>query len=185
LWWRTAARCPPQASSDHSFTLDALDGFWGAADSSSSPSPPPPRQPEWSAAGRLRRDAADAVVLNVGRGATIDEQALYDALSWGRIGGAIIDTCIATEAGRGGVLPSAPAVPRARQHRDDPTHVGLDDRHDPAPALDMAANVNARMAGTPCVKRRAQRNVIEAWRAMLAHRTRTKIIEERQCCIVS
>lgn len=34
----------------------------------------------------------DAVILNVGRGPVIDEQALYDALSNRRIGGAIIDT---------------------------------------------------------------------------------------------
>jgi phosphoglycerate dehydrogenase-like enzyme len=34
----------------------------------------------------------DAVVVNVGRGPTIDEEALYDALKSQRIGGAIIDT---------------------------------------------------------------------------------------------
>jgi phosphoglycerate dehydrogenase-like enzyme len=33
-----------------------------------------------------------AVIVNVGRGPVIDEQALYDALAEGRIGGAIIDT---------------------------------------------------------------------------------------------
>jgi phosphoglycerate dehydrogenase-like enzyme len=31
-------------------------------------------------------------VINVGRGPTIDEQALFDTLKAGRIGGAIIDT---------------------------------------------------------------------------------------------
>lgn len=34
----------------------------------------------------------DAVILNVGRGPVIDEQALYDALKSGQIGGAVIDT---------------------------------------------------------------------------------------------
>jgi phosphoglycerate dehydrogenase-like enzyme len=34
----------------------------------------------------------NAVVINVGRGRTIDEQALFDALQGGRIGGAVIDT---------------------------------------------------------------------------------------------
>jgi phosphoglycerate dehydrogenase-like enzyme len=34
----------------------------------------------------------DAVILNVGRGPVIDEQALYDALTSGQIGGAVIDT---------------------------------------------------------------------------------------------
>ncbi|MDZ4134267.1 MAG: NAD(P)-dependent oxidoreductase, partial [Paracoccaceae bacterium] len=33
-----------------------------------------------------------ALVMNVGRGAVIDEAALYDALAQGRIGGAILDT---------------------------------------------------------------------------------------------
>jgi phosphoglycerate dehydrogenase-like enzyme len=35
---------------------------------------------------------ADAVILNVGRGPVIDEQALFEALSERRIGGAVIDT---------------------------------------------------------------------------------------------
>jgi phosphoglycerate dehydrogenase-like enzyme len=34
----------------------------------------------------------DAVIINVGRGAVIDEQALFDALAHKRIGGAVIDT---------------------------------------------------------------------------------------------
>ena len=35
---------------------------------------------------------SDGVILNVGRGPVIDEQALFDALQSGAIGGAIIDT---------------------------------------------------------------------------------------------
>ncbi|MFM2187747.1 MAG: hypothetical protein RIR43_2319, partial [Pseudomonadota bacterium] len=38
------------------------------------------------------RMRAHAVILNVGRGPVIDEQALFDALQQRRIGGAIIDT---------------------------------------------------------------------------------------------
>jgi len=34
----------------------------------------------------------DAVLMNVGRGAVIDEKALYDALASRHIGGAVIDT---------------------------------------------------------------------------------------------
>ena len=40
----------------------------------------------------LARMRAHAVILNVGRGPVIDEQALFDALQQRRIGGAIIDT---------------------------------------------------------------------------------------------
>src|SRR5260370_171565 len=46
--------------------------------------------------GRLRRAISgmrpDAVLVNVGRGPTVDEHALYDALATRRIAGAVIDT---------------------------------------------------------------------------------------------
>ena len=51
------------------------------------------------------------VVLNVGRGPTIDERALYDALKNDRIAGAIIDTWYTyPSAGQPKVLPSALTV---------------------------------------------------------------------------
>lgn len=43
-------------------------------------------------AGALAAMKADAIVMNVGRGPVIDEDALFDALSGQRIGGAILDT---------------------------------------------------------------------------------------------
>ncbi len=36
----------------------------------------------------------DAVLINVGRGPVVDEQALFDALSTRQMGGAIIDTLV-------------------------------------------------------------------------------------------
>ncbi len=42
-------------------------------------------------AARLARMKPTAVVINVARGQVIDEQALFDALSEGRIGGAVLD----------------------------------------------------------------------------------------------
>jgi phosphoglycerate dehydrogenase-like enzyme len=50
---------------------------------------------------------ASAVILNVGRGPTIDEQALYEALRDRRIAGAVIDTWYAYPSpGNPSVLPS-------------------------------------------------------------------------------
>ena len=43
-------------------------------------------------AAELAAMRPEGVILNVGRGPVIDEQALYDALAANRIGGAIIDT---------------------------------------------------------------------------------------------
>ena len=42
-------------------------------------------------ASRLARMRGDAVLVNVARGPVVDEQALFDALAGGRIGGAILD----------------------------------------------------------------------------------------------
>jgi phosphoglycerate dehydrogenase-like enzyme len=42
-------------------------------------------------AGRFARMKSDGVIVNVGRGRVIDEEALFTALSIGQIGGAVID----------------------------------------------------------------------------------------------
>ena len=77
---------------DRAFTLDALADFWGSADIIvvSVPLTEETRGIVGSAAFAAMRP--DAMVINVGRGPTIDEQALYEALRDKRIGGAAIDT---------------------------------------------------------------------------------------------
>lgn len=89
-----ANRSPVSSSGlvDRSFGLDALPEFFAAADAYVISLLLLPET-----TGIVGRDAfaamrPHAVVVNVGRGPTVDERALYDALDGGRIGGAIIDT---------------------------------------------------------------------------------------------
>ncbi len=77
---------------DQSFTLNELADFWPTADYIVVSVPM-----TTSTTGIVNSDAfskmkPDVVIFNVGRGPTIDEQALYDALNDGKIAGAVIDT---------------------------------------------------------------------------------------------
>jgi phosphoglycerate dehydrogenase-like enzyme len=99
---------PTSAVVDQSFLLDELAGFWRSADVFVISLPL-----TTETAAIVGRDAfaamrRTAVVINVGRGPTIDETALYEALKGGRIAGAIIDTWYRYPLpGKPGVLPSA------------------------------------------------------------------------------
>ncbi|MDR6873941.1 phosphoglycerate dehydrogenase-like enzyme [Bosea sp. BE125] len=77
---------------DRAFTLDRLDAFWGSADAIIVSVPLTEETKGIVGAAAFAAMKPDAVVVNVGRGPTIDETALFDALKAGRIGGAIIDT---------------------------------------------------------------------------------------------
>ena len=77
---------------DRAWGLDELPAFMGSADAIIVTLPLTPQTAGIVGRAELAAMRADAVVVNVGRGPVIDEQALYDALSTRRIGGAIIDT---------------------------------------------------------------------------------------------
>ena len=77
---------------DRSFGLDALEGFWPGAEFIVVSVPLTEGTRGIVGAGALAAMRPDAVVINVGRGPTIDEAALYRALRERRIGGAVIDT---------------------------------------------------------------------------------------------
>lgn len=77
---------------DRSFSLDNLRAFWGSADFFVVSVPLTLETTGIVDAEAFAAMRATAIVLNVGRGPTIDEHALYDALKDGRIAGAIIDT---------------------------------------------------------------------------------------------
>jgi len=89
-----ANRSPVATSAlvDRAFTLDQLAEFCGSVDAVVVSVPFTEETKGIVGAAAFAAMRPDAVIVNVGRGPTIDEQALYDALKGGRIGGAIIDT---------------------------------------------------------------------------------------------
>jgi phosphoglycerate dehydrogenase-like enzyme len=80
------------AAVDQSFGLDRLEEFMGAADAIIVSLPLIEETRGIVAARALAAMRPQAVIVNVGRGPVINEQALFDALANGRIGGAVIDT---------------------------------------------------------------------------------------------
>ncbi len=77
---------------DRSWTLDALHAFMGTCDAVVVSLPLTENTQGLVDAAAIAAMRPDAVLLNVGRGAVIDEQALYQALQARQIGGAVIDT---------------------------------------------------------------------------------------------
>ena len=77
---------------DRSFSLDDVPAFMGSADAIVVSLPLTPQTQGLVGQAALAAMRPDAVILNVGRGPVIDEQALFDALATRQIGGAIIDT---------------------------------------------------------------------------------------------
>ncbi len=86
------SKIPPSKDVDQSFTLDQLQPFWGSVDYivSSLPLTDETRNIVNSQAFAAMRK--QAVLFNVGRGQTVDETALYEALKTNQIAGAVIDT---------------------------------------------------------------------------------------------
>ena len=77
---------------DQSWTLDGLHEFMGSCDAVVVSLPLTENTQGLIDAAAIAAMRPDAVLLNVGRGAVIDEQALYEALKTRQIGGAVIDT---------------------------------------------------------------------------------------------
>lgn len=77
---------------DQAFGLNELHAFMASADAIVVTLPLTPQTQGMVDAQAIGAMRPDAVLLNVGRGAVIDEQALYEALAGRRIGGAVIDT---------------------------------------------------------------------------------------------
>lgn len=83
---------------DESYGLDQLEHFFAAADFIVVSVPLTEETRGIVNAESFAAMRSDAVIFNVGRGPTIDQKALYDALSNKEIGGAVIDTWYAYPA---------------------------------------------------------------------------------------
>lgn len=83
---------PPSDLVDQSFSLSALDDFWRSADIFVISVPLEENTRNIVDAAAFAAMRPDALLVNVGRGATVDEKALYDALAEKKIAGAVIDT---------------------------------------------------------------------------------------------
>jgi phosphoglycerate dehydrogenase-like enzyme len=88
-----ANRSPVQSPDvDQSWTLDALHAFMGSCDVVVVSLPLTANTQGLVNAAAIAAMKPDALLMNVGRGAVIEEKALYEALAGRKIGGAIIDT---------------------------------------------------------------------------------------------
>jgi phosphoglycerate dehydrogenase-like enzyme len=83
---------PTSTIVDRAFRLDDLPAFWASADFFVISVPLAPETTGIVDAAAFEAMRPTAVVINVGRGPLIDEQALFDALTTRRIAGAVIDT---------------------------------------------------------------------------------------------
>jgi phosphoglycerate dehydrogenase-like enzyme len=77
---------------DQAFLLDDLNAFMGSADAIVVTLPLAPSTQGLVGQAALSAMRPEAVLINVGRGPVVDEEALYKALAARQIGGAIIDT---------------------------------------------------------------------------------------------
>ena len=77
---------------DQSWMLDDLHNFMGSCDAVVVSLPLTENTQGLIDAAAIGAMRSDAVLMNVGRGAVIDEKALYEALKARQIGGAVIDT---------------------------------------------------------------------------------------------
>jgi phosphoglycerate dehydrogenase-like enzyme len=77
---------------DQSFLLDDLHAFMGSCDALVVTLPLTENTKGMVNVNALQHMRPDAVIVNVGRGAVIDESALFNALQQRQLGGAIIDT---------------------------------------------------------------------------------------------
>jgi phosphoglycerate dehydrogenase-like enzyme len=136
---------------DRYFALDDLARFWPSVDFIVVSLPLTSRTTGIVGADAFAAMRPGAVVVNVGRGPTVDQQALYDALSNRRIGGAIIDTWYQypTPAQKN-VLPSALPFHTLDNivmtpHMSGWTRGTIERRQ-----ATMAGNIRRRFAGQAC-----------------------------------
>jgi len=149
-----ANRSPVATSAlvDRSFTLDQLGVFWGEVDFIVVSVPLNAETVGIVGADAFAAMRPQAVVINVGRGRTIDEPALYEALRDERIGGAIIDTWyVYPSATTANPLPASLPFHQLRNIVMTPHMSGWTDGTVRRRQATIADNVKRRLAGADCI----------------------------------
>jgi len=141
----------PSPIVDRYYRLDQMAQFWGSADFFVVSVPLAPETNGMVDADAFAAMRPTAVILNVGRGATIDEQALYDALASRQIAGAVIDTWYRYPApGAGNFLPSTLPFHELPNLVMTPHMSGWTAGTIRRRQKTMAENIIRRAAGTEC-----------------------------------
>jgi phosphoglycerate dehydrogenase-like enzyme len=142
----------PSALVDRAYGLNDLPAFWASADAFVVSVPLTAETTGIVGADAFAAMRPEAVVINVGRGATIDEAALYEALKTRRIAGAMIDTWYRYPS-PGTPNPQPAALPFAAlsnllmtPHMSGWTNGTITRRQ-----KTIADNVRRRLSGQPCV----------------------------------
>jgi phosphoglycerate dehydrogenase-like enzyme len=142
----------PSALVDRSFGLENLRDFWSSADFFVVSVPLTAETTGIVNIDAFEAMRSSAIVLNVGRGATIDEWALYGALKENRIAGAIIDTWYNYPSpGTPNVLPSALPFHTLTNIVMTPHMSGWTSGTIRRRQQTMADNIQRRASGRPCV----------------------------------
>ena len=128
-----ANRSPVPTSSlvDRSFVLNSLGEFWSSADFFVVSVPSNAETVGMVNAESFAAMRASAVILNVGRGPTIDERSLYEALKQPSHRRRRHRHLVQLSLPRPSQRPALEVpFPRIAERRDDAAHVGLDNRND-------------------------------------------------------
>lgn len=146
------SRVEPSDIVDQAFTLERLEAFWQSADYFVVSLPLTEQTAGIVDAGAFAAMRDHAVLINVGRGPTVDQAALYEALKTGRIAGAVIDTWYAyPEAGRLKALPGELPFHELPNIVMTPHMSGWTDGTIRRRQRTIAANIMRQATGEPCV----------------------------------
>lgn len=144
---------------DQTFSLDRLADFWASADFFVVSVPLTTETAGIVDAAAFAAMRPEALIFNVGRGATIDERALYEALRDRRIAGAVIDTWWAyPSAAEPTRLPASLPFHELPNIVMTPHMSGWTSGTVARRRATIADNVGRLLAGAPCV------NVVRAGR---------------------
>lgn len=136
---------------DRAFTLEELPAFWASADSFVVSVPLVEETRGIVGAAAFAGMRPHAVLLNVGRGATVDEHALFQALQGSAIAGAVIDTWYRYPSpGQPGPTPSALPFETLPNLVMTPHMSGWTAGTIRRRQATIASNIRKRHAGEPC-----------------------------------